>query len=124
MAGRKRAVIDWNKVDKYLQAQCDGTGIAGLLGIHPETLYDACKRDKKTDFSVYAAQKKGEGKEILRAKQFEVAMSGDKAMLIWLGKQYLGQNDKTFSEISITEQPLIDLTKILKKPGVSADDSD
>lgn len=31
----------------------------------------------------------------LRRKQFEVAMSGHPTMLIWLGKQFLGQTDKT-----------------------------
>lgn len=30
----------------------------------------------------------------LRRKQFEVAMRGNTAMLIWLGKQLLGQRDK------------------------------
>lgn len=29
----------------------------------------------------------------LRRKQFEMAMDGDVRMLIWLGKQYLGQKD-------------------------------
>lgn len=31
----------------------------------------------------------------LRAKQYEVAMAGNPTMLIWLGKQFLGQKDKT-----------------------------
>ena len=30
----------------------------------------------------------------LRQKQFEMAMDGDVRMLIWLGKQYLGQSEK------------------------------
>jgi len=30
----------------------------------------------------------------LRQKQFEMAMNGDVRMLIWLGKQYLGQSEK------------------------------
>ena len=29
----------------------------------------------------------------IRQKQFEMAMNGDVRMLIWLGKQYLGQKD-------------------------------
>ena len=29
----------------------------------------------------------------LRAKQVEMALAGDKSMLIWLGKQMLGQTD-------------------------------
>lgn len=93
--GRPKASIDWQKVDNYLKAQCDGAGIAGLLGIHPNTLYEACKEVHKCNFSDYSVQKKGEGKELLRAKQFQIAMEGDKTMLVWLGKQYLGQQDKS-----------------------------
>lgn len=40
-------------------------------------------------FSAFSA----EGKMSIRRKQFELAMDGDKAMLTWLGKQYLGQTD-------------------------------
>jgi len=92
---RPKAIIDWSKVDKYLQAQCTGTGIAGLLGIHPNTLYQACEALYKCNFSEYSEQKKGEGKELLRAKQFQTAMEGNVSMQIWLGKQYLEQRDKT-----------------------------
>jgi len=91
---RPKANIDWNKVDKYLQAQCGGTGIAGLLGIHPNTLYETCKEVYKCNFSEYSEQKKGEGKELLRAKQFQTAMDGNVTMQIWLGKNYLEQADK------------------------------
>lgn len=96
--GRPKANIDWNKVDKYLQAQCDGVGIAGLLGIHPNTLYRLCEEEFKISFSEYSATKKAEGRELLRAKQFQSAMEGDKALQIWLGKQYLAQRDKIDNE--------------------------
>ena len=33
-------------------------------------------------------------KNSLREKQYDVAMSGNVSMLIWLGKQVLGQSDK------------------------------
>jgi len=95
MAGRPKINIDWSKVDKYLQAQCNGIGIAGLLGISKDTLYDKCLEDNKTLFSDYSAIKKGEGKELLRAKQFTTAMEGNVTMQIWLGKQYLDQKDRT-----------------------------
>lgn len=92
---RPKTKIDWNKVDKLLQAQCVGTGIAEILGVHPDTLYRACQEDNKIGFAEYSANKKGEGLELLRAKQFQTAMAGDKTMQIWLGKQYLNQKDKT-----------------------------
>jgi hypothetical protein len=101
--GRPRAKIDWRKVDHLLQSQCDGEGIAGILGICADTLYRAVAREKKVTFAAYSQQKKQEGKELLRAKQFEGAMNGDKAMLIWLGKQYLRQKDK--NDITTADSP-------------------
>ena len=113
---RPKADIDWNKVDKYLQAQCNGTGIAGLLGIAPITLYRACEEKYKVNFEAYSAQKKGEGKELLRAKQFEMVMNGNVTMAIWLGKQYLGQRDK--SEIDHTVNlPSLPTIQIRTKNG-------
>jgi len=96
--GRPKANIDWSKVDKYLQAQCDGVSIAGLLGICPDTLYRSCQEIHKIGFAEYSAKKKAEGVELLKAKQYQVAMEGDKTMLVWLGKQYAGQRDKIDNE--------------------------
>ena len=93
-AGRPQVRVDWNTVGKYLQAQCSATGIAGLLGISVDTLYKACKRDNKINFTVFSEQKKSEGKELLRMKQFQTAMTGNVPMGIWLGKQYLEQKDR------------------------------
>ena len=101
-AGRPKAEIDWIKVGKLLQAQCKVTGIAGLLGISPDTLYKRCQEDNKIEFTVFCEQKKSEGVELLRAKQFEVAMKGNVPMNIWLGKQYLGQKDK--NEVDVTSK--------------------
>ena len=92
--GRPKANIDWKRVDHLLTCQCDGVGIAGILGIHPNVLYEACKEVNKLSFSEYSAQKKSEGKELLRAKQFETAMNGNVTMQIWLGKQHLDQKDR------------------------------
>lgn len=100
--GRSKSEIDWEKVDYYLKYQCAGTEIAGILGIAPITLYRACEREFKVNFDAYSAQKKAEGRELLRAKQFETAMSGNVSMQIWLGKQYLNQRDRAEMEQSGT----------------------
>lgn len=49
----------------------------------------------------------------LRRKQFEVAMKGNTGMLIWLGKQYLEQRDK--SEINRPDDPLSELLAEMRK---------
>lgn len=87
MAGRPKAIIDWEKVDGYLRAGCPGTAIAGILGIHHDTLYDACKREHKTEFSAYAQQKKAEGVALVRATLYDKALrERDNTCLIFIAK--------------------------------------
>lgn len=113
-SGRPTALIDWKVVDQYLQAQCDGATIARILGIYPDTLYDAIvKKYSKmygiTTFSAYQQIKRREGLELLKRKQFDSAMSGNTTMQIWLGKQLLGQRDQIEQTITVPQvhiQPL------------------
>ena len=92
--GRTPAVIDWDTVGKLLEAGCSGESIATQLGIHRTTLYNRCKNDTGLTFSTFSQQKKMLGDNLLRAKQYQTAMSGNVTMQIWLGKQRLGQTDK------------------------------
>lgn len=101
-AGRKKAPIDWIKVNKMLNAGCEGTAIATQMGISNETLYRNVRERYNVDFGVYATYKKSEGRELLRMKQWEVAMKGDRTMLIWLGKNLLDQKDR--SEMAVTQE--------------------
>lgn len=112
--GRTKIKVDWKKVDNLLKSQCDGTGIAQILGVCADTLYRRCVIEKKMTFSEYATLKKSEGKELLRAKQFQVAMDGDTTMQIWLGKQYLEQkNNHTVNvEKPIVVEHTVDVTKL------------
>jgi hypothetical protein len=92
--GRKKINIDWNEVDKMLEAGCTGTEIAAALGMHPETLYGRCEQDNNIGFSDYSAQKRASGDRLLKVRQFAAAMAGNNVMLIWLGKQRLNQTEK------------------------------
>lgn len=103
-AGRPEADIDFEQLDNFLRAQCNGTDIASYFGVHPNTLYRQVEAKYNCNFSEYSRQKKAEGKELLRAKQFSTAMQGDKTMLIWLGKQYLDQREK--SDVTTDNKPL------------------
>ena len=87
-------MIDWDTVGKLLEAGCSGESIATQFGVHRTTLYNRCKADLGLTFSTLSQQKKMLGDNLLRAKQYQTAMSGNVTMQIWLGKQRLGQTDK------------------------------
>jgi len=92
MSNPKR--INWEQVDAMLIAGCNGVECAATIGIHPETLYDKCKEEKLTGWSDYSQSKRAHGDGLLRAAQYQKAYK-DKhpTMLIWLGKQRLGQKE-------------------------------
>jgi len=48
---------------------------------------------QNAEFRAAYERGKGRGKATLRSKQYTIAMKGSVAMLIWLGKQYLGQHE-------------------------------
>lgn len=92
--------IDYNTVDKLCAIQCTGEEIACILEVDYDTLNTRIKEDKGMSFSDYFEQKRQGGKASLRRLQFKKAESGDSTMLIWLGKQYLKQKDKSEQELT------------------------
>lgn len=86
-----------------LEAGCTAEGIAATLGIDDSTLWKACERDNKVNFSEFSQQKRAKGDELLRMKQFQTAMSGNVTMQIWLGKNRLGQSDKTETKSEVNQ---------------------
>lgn len=93
-AGRPKIEIDWEAFDKLCHIHCTLQELASYFDCSEDTIERAVKRQKKMNFAEYYAQKAGKGKISLRRRQFQLAMSGDKTMLIWLGKQYLQQSEK------------------------------
>lgn len=73
--------------------QCPDEEIAAYLGIS----YSTFKRRKAEDPKLSEAIETGRdcGKQMLRDVQWDKAMDGNIIMMIFLGKQYLGQSDKT-----------------------------
>ena len=97
-AGRPKKPIDWEKVKDLCMAGCSGPEIAPHFDIHPETFYDRCVIDQGVKFTDFAGEHRQKGISLLRAAQFAKALGhsdkGDNTLLIWLGKQRLGQTDK------------------------------
>ena len=91
--------IDYKILDNLCLIQCTGEECASILGMDYDTLNNRLKEDTSSGFSDYYAQKSAGGKVSLRRKQYQKAVEeGNPTMLIWLGKQWLGQKDGTEQE--------------------------
>lgn len=86
-AGRPKKTIDPGEVERLARMFCTQDEIAAFVGCSVDTL----QRRKE----LREAYKRGmdHGRMSIRRVQFQEAIKGDKTMLIWLGKQYLGQRD-------------------------------
>lgn len=105
--GTQPKFIDWDLVDTLAIKGCLGSEIASRLGICADTLYNRCLTDKGVLWSEYLRQKHEIGETLLRAKQFDKAIGkckdGDNTLLIWLGKQRLGQRE-SLEQAPISEE--------------------
>ena len=89
--GRPKKVIQQPRattdiVFELASKSLSGEEIASILGIGRTTLYQR--------FSTALEKGQQACNASLRRKQYEVANEGNVTMLIWLGKQRLGQRDK------------------------------
>jgi len=106
--------VSWEQVDSMLIAGCNGVECAAALGMHPDTLYKYCEREKKTTFSAYLQQKRAHGNGLLHAAQFHKAYKDkNPTMLIWLGKQRLDQKDGDHDLKEAPNQPEIDKDHVI-----------
>jgi len=115
--GRPLIHINWSEVDYYLKAGCNGTQIAAHFNMNRETLYDRVQLEMGVGFSEYKRLKWEAGNSQLLGTQYKMALEKDKTMLVWLGKQRLGQRDdpKRDDEFSAELKGFVDYLK--KKYG-------
>ena len=91
----KKYNLDTNQVEQLAGFGCTDTEIASFFDIPRTTL--------ERNYEHYITKGRESGKIRLRQYQWSAAKKGNVAMLIWLGKQILGQSDK--QEITTTELP-------------------
>tara|TARA_R100000734_G_scaffold19153_1_gene18691 strand:+ start:16997 stop:17395 length:399 start_codon:yes stop_codon:yes gene_type:complete len=84
--GRPKTNIDGEQVRKLAGLHCSVNEIGDILGCGRDTLYRRFKDELDKG--------RAEGRMRLRNMQFKSAQNGSAAMLIWLGKQILGQKDQ------------------------------
>jgi len=84
--GRPKADIKPDQVAALARIGCTQEEIAAVLKCTPRTLRNRFKEEIRSGMDEMRAS--------IRRWQYMKAKDGNVAMLIWLGKQYLGQKDR------------------------------
>ncbi|MGA2265321.1 MAG: hypothetical protein ABSH10_02695 [Phycisphaerae bacterium] len=92
---RPRKKLDPVLIEKLASVGNPVTAIATILGCSPDTL--------QRRFAAVIKKGRENANNSLRIKQFQLAMGGNVTMLIWLGKQLLGQSDKVEAKTDLTQ---------------------
>lgn len=114
ITGRNVKLVDWKRVDELLMAGCNGTEICPHFDMHHDTFYRKVEEKFGISFTAYSALKKNKGDSLLREKQFEKALQGDNTMMVWLGKNRLGQKDTHDAPTVPNHNDLKELIKEIK----------
>jgi hypothetical protein len=110
----RRIVIDPIQLGKLAELCCSIEEVAAYFRCSTTTIHSRLKRDPlKTVWESGLAR----GRISLRRAQLQAAHSGDRTMLIWLGKQLLGQTDKVEQEVKQDQRWVVELP-----PPMSADE--
>ena len=94
--GKPKIEINEDQFEKLSSILCTMEEMASFFGCSVDTL--------ERNFADTIKKGKDKGRMSLRRMQFEKAQTGNTTMLIWLGKQLLGQKDKI--ETSENNEPL------------------
>lgn len=89
--GRPPASISLALVERAASIGCTDDEIAAVLGIHRDTFY--ARKANEPEIGEVIQRGRAGGKSTLRRLQWHGAKAGNPTMLIWLGKQMLGQRD-------------------------------
>ena len=113
--GRPKLDIDAEQVIRLARLHCTMQEMADFFGCHRETL--------RENFSPQIDKGRSEGNISLRRKQWQMAVEkGNVVMLIWLGKQMLGQRNEIIESDSNTPLPIYDIVEEPKKIELKVED--
>lgn len=102
-AGRPILYIDFNILQNLCGIQATLVECAAVLEVSEDTVERRVFETYGITFKEYWEKNSAFGRASLRRAQFKRAMAGDKTMLVWLGKQYLQQTEKTAIDLDMPD---------------------
>jgi len=111
--GRPPVQLDLRQVEELARIGCTEQDMAAVLGVSVDTI----QRRKRSCDEFCGVIEKGQAslRNSLRRLQVKKALEGNVTMLIWLGKQLLGQSDRHDIEHSGGEEP-VKIVEIIRYP--------
>ena len=104
--------IKQEQFESLCNLQCTLDEIAGFFKCSSDTVERWCKKTYNGSFAECYKKYSQNGRISLRREQWKLAQKGNASMLIWLGKQWLGQTDKVEATTSFEDlTPLAELIK-------------
>lgn len=91
---RPRADIDLAELQKLAEMQCTLEECAGFFGVSDDTINRRLKEAGYEGFAGFFKVHGAAGRSSLRRAQWRAALDGNPTMMVWLGKNMLGQTDK------------------------------
>ena len=124
--GRPRKQISKRTFEELCKIQCTETEICAVLDVDDMTLSSWCMREYGASFSEIFRQKREGGKTSLRRAQWLAATRDhNSSMLIWLGKQRLGQKEPEREiKATVKRDPYDDLSVDELRALAGGDDND
>ena len=95
--GRAKTVIPEEQVYELSKLHCTSKEMAEFFSVPLSTFTD--------NFRDIITKGRLETKQRLRAAQLKLALNGDRSMLIWLGKNILGQSDQPINTDAVGVLP-------------------
>src|SRR5215472_12602538 len=100
--GRPHKGIDLVVIRRAAGLGCTNEEIATLVGVERSTIQRRLVDDQKVQRTI--AEGREQGRTTLRRLQWQRANAGSDTMLIWLGKQLLGQRDRFDATAHVTHE--------------------
>jgi hypothetical protein len=115
--GRPLKEINWDLVDKLIEAGCSGVAISGKFRIQSDTFYARFKKEYGCSFQDYRADVQEAGiadlMMMLHAKALNNKAPGNSNLLIFLAKTKLGMKEPETTNLVAPNQTGIDQSHII-----------
>lgn len=92
---------DFIQLEKLASIHCTRNEAAHIIGVDDETMDRNLKARYGVGWSEFFDAFSSNGKVSLRRRQYEQAEKGNVPMLIWLGKNILGQKEQTEGSLTL-----------------------